>query len=102
MDMDKRNAEGISPIKNDLAKIEAIKNLADLQTYLTAAVRTGDNPLYSWYAYTDLKNSKMNTIYLGGPRLGLGRDYYQKRMQRTPKRLTSTKICGFSIRCFRI
>ncbi|MCO4303585.1 M13 family metallopeptidase [Riemerella anatipestifer] len=87
MNMDKRNAEGINPIKNDLAKIEAIKNLADLQTYLTAAVRTGDNPLYSWYAYTDLKNSKMNTIYLGGPRLGLGRDYYQKENAENTKTL---------------
>lgn len=34
MDMDKRNADGIAPIKGDLAKIDAIKTMADLQKYL--------------------------------------------------------------------
>jgi putative endopeptidase len=30
----KRNADGITPIKADLAKIDAIKTVADLQKYL--------------------------------------------------------------------
>lgn len=78
MDMEKRNADGLKPIQGSLAKIDAIESVQDLHKYLTQAVRTGDNPLYSWYVYTDLKNSKMNAVYLGGPSLGLGRDYYQK------------------------
>lgn len=78
MDMNKRNADGINPIKGDLAKIDAIKNVAELEKYLTQAVREGNNPLYGWGVYGDLKNSKMNAVYLGGPRLGLGKDYYQK------------------------
>jgi putative endopeptidase len=44
MDMKKRNADGLNPIKADLAKIDAIKNLADLQKYLVEATRRGENP----------------------------------------------------------
>ena len=79
MNIERRNAEGLTPIKGDLAKIDAIKNLKDLQHYLTDAVKTGENPLYRWGASTDLKNSKMNAVYLSTPQLGLGRDYYQKQ-----------------------
>lgn len=78
MDMQKRNADGVSPIKNDLAKVDAIKNITDLQKYLLAATPVGDNSFYGWRVGADLKNSKMNAVYLGGPDLGLGRDYYQK------------------------
>lgn len=79
IDLNKRNAEGIAPIKKDLADIEAIKNLGDLQSYFINRVKHGGgNPLYDWGAYADMKNSKMNAIYLGGPILGLGKDYYQK------------------------
>lgn len=78
MDMSKRNADGIAPIKADLAKIDAIKNMADFQNYMVSAVRDGNNPLYGWSVYSDLKDSKMNAVYLGNPSLGLGRDYYQK------------------------
>ena len=78
LDWDKRNAEGIKPIKSQLAKIEAIKNITDLQKYLIEATPTGDNPFYGWRVGADMKNSKMNAVYFGGPRLGLGKDYYQK------------------------
>ncbi|KIA83005.1 endothelin-converting protein [Kaistella solincola] len=78
MDMDKRNADGIAPIKMDLAKIDGIKTVADLQKYLIEATKNGENPFYSWGVFSDLKNSKMNAVYLGEGSLGLGRDYYQK------------------------
>ncbi|QOW10490.1 M13 family metallopeptidase [Kaistella flava (ex Peng et al. 2021)] len=78
MDMAKRNADGISPIKSDLAKIDGIKSLTDLQNYLDEATKNGENPFYSWNVFSDLKDSKMNAIYLGDATLGLGRDYYQK------------------------
>ncbi|SDE03578.1 M13 family metallopeptidase [Riemerella columbipharyngis] len=79
IDMDKRNAEGIKPIQSDLAKIDAIKSIKDLQAYFVDRVKYGGgNPFYDWSVYADMKNSKMNAIYLNGPRLGLGRDYYQK------------------------
>ena len=78
MNMEKRNADGITPIKTDLSKIDAIKTVADLQKYLVAATPNGENPFYSWGVDADMKNSKMNAIYLGDASLGLGRDYYQK------------------------
>ena len=88
MNIERRNTEGLTPIKGDLAKIDAIKNLKDLQNYLTEAVKTGENPLYRWGASTDLKNSKMNAVYLSTPQLGLGRDYYQKQSDANTETLT--------------
>jgi putative endopeptidase len=78
MDINKRNADGISPIKADLAKIDGIKSLSDLQNYLIEATKNGENPFYAWGVFSDLKDSNMNAIYLGEANLGLGRDYYQK------------------------
>lgn len=78
MNMQKRNADGIKPIQDNLNKINAIKNMADLQNYLTSVTKDGENILYGWGVDADLKDSKMNAVYLGNPTLGLGRDYYQK------------------------
>lgn len=78
MNMDKRNADGIKPIQENINKIDAIKNLTDLQNYLTAVTKDGDNTFYGWGVYSDLKDSNMNAVYLGDASLGMGRDYYQK------------------------
>ncbi len=91
MDWDKRNADGINPIKSDLAKIDALKSIADLQKYLIEATKTGDNPFYAWRVGPDLKNSNMNAVYFGGPSLGLGRDYYQKESESNTKTLAEYK-----------
>ncbi|SFH83703.1 M13 family metallopeptidase [Halpernia frigidisoli] len=82
MDTSKRDADGINPIKSDLAQIDAIQNLADFQKYIDAATAKGDNPFYGWGIDADLKDSKMNAVYLGDASLGLGRDYYQKTSPR--------------------
>ncbi|WP_175622180.1 M13 family metallopeptidase [Chryseobacterium schmidteae] len=87
MDVEKRNAAGISPIKSDLAKVDAIKNINDLQKYLLEATKLSDNSFYGWRVGADMKNSKMNAVYLGGPDLGLGRDYYQKVNEANTKTL---------------
>lgn len=87
MDMDKRNADGINPIKEDLAKIDAIKNMKDLQKYLIEAVKEENNPLFDWGISGDLKNSKMNAVYLSSASLGLGKDYYQKENEENRKTL---------------
>lgn len=91
MDWDKRNADGINPIKGDLQKIDNVKNIAELQTYLTEATKTGDNPFYAWRVGADMKNSVMNAVYLGGASLGLGRDYYQKESDSNAKTLVEYK-----------
>ncbi|SEF65971.1 putative endopeptidase [Halpernia humi] len=82
MDTAKRNADGLNPIKADLAKVDAIQNLGDLQKYLDQATPQGNNPFYAWGVDGDLKDSKMNAVYLGDGTLGLGRDYYQKSSPR--------------------
>ena len=87
MNWDKRNADGITPIKADLAKIDAIKSVADLQNYLVAATSQGDNIFYMWRVGADMKSSNDNVIYLGGPALGLGKDYYQKENEANTKTL---------------
>lgn len=87
MDMDKRNADGINPIKEDLAKIDAIKNMKDLQKYLIEVVKEENNPLFDWGISGDLKNSKMNAVYLSSASLGLGKDYYQKENEENRKTL---------------
>jgi putative endopeptidase len=87
MDWDKRNADGLNPIKSDLQKIDNIKSVGDLQNYLTQATKTGDNPFYAWRVGADMKNSVMNAVYLGGASLGLGRDYYQKQNDANTKTL---------------
>ncbi len=91
MDWEKRNKDGINPIKPDLAKIEGLKSIADLQKYLIEATKTGDNPFYAWRVGPDLKNSVMNAVYFGGPSLGLGRDYYQKENEANTKTLAEYK-----------
>lgn len=91
MDWDKRNADGLNPIKGDLAKIDAINSIADLQKYLIEATKSGDNPFYAWRVGPDLKNSNMNAVYFGGPSLGLGRDYYQKESESNTKTLAEYK-----------
>ncbi|MGE4512703.1 MAG: M13 family metallopeptidase [Chryseobacterium sp.] len=78
MNMQKRNADGIKPIQANIKKIDAIKNLTDLQNYLTSVTKEGENTFYGWGVDADLKDSKMNAVYLGNASLGLGRDYYQK------------------------
>lgn len=91
MDMNKRNEDGLNPIKGDLAKVDAIKNLADLQKYLIDATKRGDNSLYAWGVDGDLKNSKMNAVYLGDASLGLGRDYYQKESPKNAETIEEYK-----------
>src|SRR5690606_33290355 len=91
MDWDKRNADGINPIKNDLGRIDGLKSIADLQKFLIEATKTGDNPFYAWRVGADLKNSNMNAVYFGGPSLGLGRDYYQKESESNTKTLAEYK-----------
>lgn len=91
MDLDKRNKEGISPIQPILDKIEAINNLETLQDFIIDATPDGDNFLFGWGISPDLKNSKMNAVYLGNPMLGLGRDYYQKESETNQETINKYK-----------
>ena len=78
IDWNQRNKEGFNPIQSNLNQIDAIKNLKDLQNYLEKATKQGENPICGWGVYADMKDSNMNTVYLGNFNIGMGRDYYQK------------------------
>ena len=78
IDWKKRDAEGLKPIEGLLAKIDNIKTLVDLQKYLEEVTPEGENPICAWGVYADMKDSNMNTVYLGNFSIGMGRDYYQK------------------------
>jgi putative endopeptidase len=50
-ELKERNADGIKPIQGNLNKIDAIKNLKDLQNYLTSVTKEGENNFYGWGVY---------------------------------------------------
>ncbi|WP_245614216.1 M13 family metallopeptidase [Legionella massiliensis] len=73
------NKVGIEPLRPELARIEAIKNLADLQTVITHLQLIGVDALFGFGSMQDFKNSQemIGAAMQGG--LGLpDRDYYLK------------------------
>jgi putative endopeptidase len=77
MDTVARNKNGINPMKPFLAKIDAIKNIQDLQKYLIEMEQYGGAGFFGFRVGPDLKNSNMNVGNLGSGALGLpNRDYY--------------------------
>ncbi|MBQ0786035.1 MAG: M13 family metallopeptidase [Oceanihabitans sp.] len=79
MDTISRNKAGIDPIKPYLAKIEAIKNVEDLQAFMIEMEPKGGAGLYGFGVGSDPKDSNRNVAYLGGGSTGLpDRDYYVK------------------------
>ncbi|MDM1293323.1 M13 family metallopeptidase [Sphingobacterium sp. N143] len=87
VDMKTRNKLGLSPVQPYLTKINAIKNFDDLYNYLVDVAPIGGNPFFGGYVYAHLKNSNVNTVYLGGGSLGLGRSYYQVKDQKNEETL---------------
>ena len=92
MDMDARNKAGLEPLEPYLKKIEAIKNLADLQAYLEEATPLGENPVCGWGVYADMKDSNQNAVYLSNFGLGLGRDYYQKQSESNTEAINKYQV----------
>lgn len=77
MDTVSRNEKGVAPLKDYLAKIEAIENKEDLQAYLTEMQAYGGAGFFRFNVRADAKNSNANAAYLYPSGLGLpDRDYY--------------------------
>ncbi len=78
MDTVARNKQGIKPIQADLAKINAVKNTADLQKLLMETEAVGGGAGFFGFGIgADEKNSNRNVVSLGPGSLGLpDRDYY--------------------------
>ena len=85
INMNRRNKEGITPLKNDLERINAVKNIKDFEKYTIEVTKEGGGTLYGWGVGTDLNSSKDNAVYLGSAGLGLSRDYYQKETPENKK-----------------
>ncbi len=77
MDIDRRNAEGISPVKPLLDEMEAQKSVEELKQLQLKYAKEGYGVLYGSYFSADDKNVTMNILqlYQGGMTLG-NKDWY--------------------------
>lgn len=72
-----RNNEGIKPLNPYLDKIDAVKNLSDLQNLIIDMAPKGGVGFFSIGVGTDAKNSSKNVVVVGPGSLGLpDKDYY--------------------------
>lgn len=79
MDMEKRDALGISPLSLLLAKIDKIRDQQSLQRVLTDLHGIGVGALWGTDVDQDLKDSESYALYLSQDGLGLpDREYYLK------------------------
>jgi putative endopeptidase len=78
MDTVARNKNGIAPLNPYLKKIDAVKNISDLQKLLAAMHKEGSGiGFFGVGVSTDAKDSNRNVVYLGTGSLGLpDREYY--------------------------
>jgi putative endopeptidase len=72
-----RDALGLSPLDPFLTEIDAITDLSSYHRFLEGAMFRGLSGSLPIGVSSDLKDSGINAVYLGGPWLGLpNRDYY--------------------------
>jgi len=78
LDTVSRNKQGVKPLQPTLKKIEAIKNVTDLQNFLTEMQAQGNGiGFFGVYVSADAKNSNKNSVTLSPGTLGLSdKDYY--------------------------
>ncbi|MDR7211300.1 M13 family metallopeptidase [Flavobacterium piscis] len=72
-----RNKRGIAPLQPYLKKIDAIKNVTDLQNFLIEMQPQGGIGFFGVFIGADAKNSNKNAVSLSPGTLGLSdKDYY--------------------------
>lgn len=77
MNMDARNAKGVSPLQPELERIEAIENHDDLAVYFASAIKRGLDAPLGLAHFADLKKPTHYGMYLFQSGLGLpDREYY--------------------------
>ena len=77
-----RDQAGIEPLMPAMEKIEAIKNMEDLQKVITQNPATISQPFIGVAAFSNPNNSSMNSAYVVPGSLGLpDRDYYLNQDQ---------------------
>ena len=86
LDEAKREAEGMKPLVPELARIDKIQNINDVQAQIAYMHRHGIPTLFSFGSLPDLKNSAMVLAYAGQGGLSLpNRDYYTKTDEKSVK-----------------
>ncbi|HWS39719.1 MAG TPA: M13-type metalloendopeptidase [Arenimonas sp.] len=77
MDKAKIDAQGITPLKDHLAKIDAVADAASIAEYLRTSAAKGDFSLFSFGPEADFKDSTQNIAYAMQGGLGLpDKGYY--------------------------
>jgi len=75
---------GITPLKDEIQRIDNIRDLRQLSAEISHLHKIGATPLFSFYVGTDDKNSSLNSCFFWQGGLGLGnRDYYFNKDKRT-------------------
>jgi putative endopeptidase len=86
VDEAKREAEGMKPLVPELARIDKIKDLKEVQAQVAYMHRHGINTLFGYGSLPDLKNSSMVLAAAGQGGLSLpNRDYYTKTDEKSVK-----------------
>jgi putative endopeptidase len=84
MDEKKIDAAGLTPLKDELARIDKISSLTDVQEVIAYFHTYGMETLFSGSVYQDFMDNKIFKFYLMQSGLGLpDRDYYVKEDQRS-------------------
>ncbi|MGC1514986.1 MAG: M13-type metalloendopeptidase [Maribacter sp.] len=79
MDVEKRNALGVTPLQPEFDKIEAINSYDELATYFAYASKYGINTPLGLFVYQDFKDPTIYTVYAWQSGLGLpDKEYYLK------------------------
>lgn len=84
LDSNKINELGITPLKEDLAAIEKIKNTDDVLNFIINQYKQGNRLLFSFYVSPDDKNSNIERAQCRQGGLGLpNKNYYLKEDKRS-------------------
>lgn len=77
LDSTKLNADGVAPIKEELAAINALATKSDVSKMVATLHKEGMAPFFALFVDADEKNSAMNIVQLYQVGIGMGdRDYY--------------------------
>ena len=77
LDSTKLNADGVAPIKEELAAINALATKSDVSKMVATLHKEGMAPFFALFVDADEKNSAMNIVQLYQAGIGMGdRDYY--------------------------
>ena len=77
LDSTKLNADGVAPIKEELAAINVLATKSDVSKMVATLHKEGMAPFFALFVDADEKNSAMNIVQLYQAGIGMGdRDYY--------------------------